>query len=262
MPGSTSTTALSRARRGPDILERIIDGAMHHRPAAPLDRVPAALGSDPLASPATSKNTMGRSHFQSCCGNRRGRGQPAEVPVRFPGNPRRRPGADDGRDRRARSRRSGRVGVRGAPPGSLPAPSAVGAIPPGRVGQRWQSFSTTSTWWSRCTATAALAAAPSCWQAVATASSPPISPPPPKAPRVSPRHGARRDSARTARGAPGQSGEPGPRWRGAARTVAAGPRDQPAQPATRRRRPLAGHVGAGTRPRRSRAAPGVRARRR
>ena len=114
----------------PGYLERIIDGAHAPRAAAPLDRVPPPLGS--VAVAGTQGQLQSRCAAISFGAARRpggARGKHASVPVRLHGHPRRRPGADDRRHRRAGRRRGGRIGVPAAPSGELSAPPAVGALP-------------------------------------------------------------------------------------------------------------------------------------
>ena len=115
----------------------------------------------------------------------------------------------------------------------------------------WPSSSTTSRSWCRYTDTAASGAAPSCWPAVATASSPNtwrvLS-----TCRLPGRHGPERDPARAAGYAPRQSGQPGPRRRHPTRTDTTRARHQPKKWATGRRRPEPSDIQVGAGPRRDR----------
>ena len=84
------------------------------RPAAPLDRIPAAAGIPRTGPRVSTRSRFGCAAvtFGAARRSRRHRGQHAAVAVRVPGHPRWRAGADDRRHRRARRRRRRRVGVR------------------------------------------------------------------------------------------------------------------------------------------------------
>src|SRR6202000_501687 len=79
----------------------------HHRrgaasKAAPaLDRLPAPMGSRPVAPPAVATdNTCAAITFRTARRPWGNRGQPVAVALRFPGDSRRRSGTNDRRDRR------------------------------------------------------------------------------------------------------------------------------------------------------------------